>query len=247
VARTSKPQWDVLEDPEGEAELLAINGQLVAATPTGGPITFQMGLDPWERQPAESDKDWAYFAFYRDTPAFDRTIKNTYLHFFPEPAIAGVTDKPVMHWLYDIAQRFGWKERVTEHDRYQDEFFRGALLAERVKARKETAVLGTDMRRKAAEALKYVQTVLTYEVMDPVTGEVSVETKTVLTIKEILDLAKVGADLEQGALDMKQEGIIAQQVHVHIKDNDNQLLEAAKTLLQARDMIDVTPSQGGKE
>ena len=245
MARTSKPKWELSEGVE--EELLTINGQLVPATPTGGPIVYQVGRDSWERQPAESDKDWAYFQYYRDMPAFDRTVKNTYLHFFPEPAIAGVTGEPVAHWLYDIAQRFGWRERVAEHDRYQDEFFRGALLAERVKARRETAILGTDMRRKAAHALKYVQTVLTYEMMDPVTGEVTVETKTVLTIKEILDLAKVGTDLEQTALDMKQEGIVAQQVHVHIKDDDNQLLEAAKTLLQARDMIDVTPHGGDSE
>ena len=96
---------------------------------------------------------------------------------------------------------YGWKERVAEHDRYQDEFFRSALMAERVKARRETALLGTDMRRKAAKALEYVQTVLTYEVTDVVTGEVSTETKTILSIKEILDLAKVGADLEQTALE----------------------------------------------
>ena len=100
-------------------------------------------------------------------------------------------------------------------------------MAERVKARRETALLGTDMRRKAAKALEYVQTVLTYEVTDVVTGEVSTETKTILSIKEILDLAKVGADLEQTALDMKGEAIVAQQVHVHIKDKDDQLLEAA--------------------
>jgi len=247
VARTSKPQWNdpVVEEPE--PEVLVIEGQLVAATPTGGPITYQVGLDLWERQPEESDKDWAYFQHYRDMPAFDRTIKNVYLHFFPEPAIASVTGEPVMHWLYNIAQRFGWKDRVIEHDRYQDEFFRGALLAERVKARRETAILGTDMRRKAATALKYVQTTLTVERVDPTTGETTAETKTVLTIKEILDLAKVGADLEQTALDMKGEAVVAQQLHVHIRDDDNQLLEAARELLRARGMLNVTPTKGGSE
>ena len=243
MARTSKPQW--VEEPEGPTESLVIEGRLVAATPTGGPIVYQVGLDLWERQPGESDKDWAYFQYYRDMPAFDRTIKNVYLYFFPEPAIAGTTGEPVHHHINDLAQRFGWKERVVEHDRYQDEFFRSALLAERVKARKETATLGTRMRRKAANALDYVQTTLTYEVVDPVTGDVTVETKTILTIKEILDLAKVGVDLEQSALDMKGESIVAQQLHIHIRDDDEQLLIAARELLRARDMIDITPAQDG--
>jgi len=243
VARTKRPkdEW-----PDLGTEVMVIDGQLVMATPVGGPIPFQVGLDIWERQPDESDKDWAYFSHYRDMAAFDRTIKQVYLHFFPTPAIADCTGRPVYHWLQDIALRFRWKERAASHDRHQDEFFRSALLAERVKVRKETAILGSDMRRKAAGALRYVQTTLEYEIIDPATGEMHKETKTVLSIKEILALAKVGSGLERDALDMQSEAIVAQQLHLHIKDDDNQLLDAAQELLNARaNLIDVTPTKGG--
>lgn len=246
MALTSRPKFVVSAyDPPGpsDAAVVLVDEVPMEATKVGGPVEFQVGLEVWERQPDEDDKAWAYFSFYRDLPAFDRTIKNTYLHFFPTPAIAQCKGQPVHHWLNDIAQRLRWKDRVADYDRYQDEFFRSALLIERVRARKETAVLGTDMRRKAADALRYVQTTLTYEVMDPVTGEMMTEVKTVLTVKEILDLAKTGSDLEQTALDMKSESIVAQQVNIYVNDDDDQLLQAAKELLRAREMIDVTPTK----
>ncbi len=241
MARTVKPKL-VADEGMPPSEVIVVEGQPLPATPVGGPIDFASGMEAWERHHEETDKEWAYFQYYRDLPAFDRTIKATYLHFFPEPAIAACTGRPVYHSVNDIALRFRWRERVQEYDRFQDEIFRNALLVERVKARRETAILGSDMRRKAAEALKFVQTTLTYEIMDPVTGEMRTETKSILTVKEMIDLAKTGSALEMTALDMQKEIIVAQQVHINIKDEEGELLQAAKELIKARDMIDVTPS-----
>lgn len=241
MARTVKPKLVDSFAPASEV-VVVVEGQSLPATPVGGPIDLTSGMEVWERHHEETDKEWAYFQYYRDLPAFDRTIKATYLHFFPEPAIAACTGRPVYHSVNDIALRFRWRERIQEYDRFQDEIFRNALLVERVKARRETAILGSDMRRKAAEALKFVQTTLTYEIMDPVTGEMRTETKSILTVKEMIDLAKIGSALEMTALDMQKEIIVAQQVHINIKDEEGELLQAAKELIKARDMIDVTPS-----
>lgn len=242
MARTVKPKLVDSFIPASEEVVVVIEGQSLSATPVGGPVEFAPGMDVWERHHEETDKEWAYFQYYRDLPAFDRTIKATYLHFFPEPAIAACTGRPVYHSVNDIALRFRWRERVQEYDRFQDEIFRNALLIERVKARRETAVLGSDMRRKAARALSHIQATLAYEVIDPDTGETHTETKAVLTVKEVIDLAKTGSALEMTALDMQKEIIVAQQVHINIKDEEGELLQAAKELIKARDMIDITPS-----
>lgn len=241
MGRTVKPK---LVDDGGipPSEVIVVEGQPLPATPVGGPVEFAPEMDVWERHHEETDKEWAYFQYYRDLPAFDRTIKATYLHFFPEPAIAACTGGPVYHFVNDVALRFRWRERVREYDRFQDEIFRGALLVERVKARRETAVLGAHMRRKAAEALAVLQATLTYEAVDPVTGEMHIETKSILTVKETIDLARIGSSLEMTALDMQKEVIVAQQVNIHIKDKDGDLLQAARELLKAKDMIDITPS-----
>jgi len=203
---------------------VVVDGEVVPAVPFGGPITFVPERDIWERHPDESDQQWAYFQQYRDMTAYDRSIGAVAEHF----------EGHVVGNLREIFHRFRWRERVAEYDRYQDSHFREALLAERIRTRKGMAGLGSVMRKKAANALKHVKETLETTTVDPETGEVHKEVKTVLTVKEILDLAKVGADLETTALDMKGEPIVARQINMYINDSDEEILEAARELLRIK-------------
>ncbi len=77
---------------------------------------------PWERQPAESEKAYSAFRYYRDMPAKDRSIRNGVKAYYGSDSVAKVNQW--MRW----SGQFGWQDRVRAWEEEQDRVAREAKL-----------------------------------------------------------------------------------------------------------------------
>jgi len=199
-----------------------------------GPVQLVTDRDLWERQPGESDMAWEAFVVFRDLDPGKRTIKHTY------ELVSGHTlerastphgDRVVPSMNFGrYCNQFHWRERAFAYDRYMDDKYRKELEASRVKARVETADLGRTMRRKAAEALAELKTILYTRGPN---GEITL--KSALTSNQIVKLAEVGVRLERLALgEGDGEGslvLIGQQYNII---SDVELIDRAQQIIAAR-------------
>lgn len=198
-----------------------------------GPVQLAAGRDLWERQPGETDLAWDAFCTFRDLDPGERTIKRTY------EVVSGHTVErvstpngdrvsPSMN-MYRYNKEYRWQERAFAYDRYMDDKYRKELEASRVRARVETADLGRTMRRKAAEALAELQTILYIKQGDQVV------LRNALNASQIVRLAEVGVRLERLALG-EGDGessltLIGQQYNII---SDAELINRAKQVIEAR-------------
>jgi len=198
-----------------------------------GPVQLAVGRDLWERQPGETDLAWDAFCTFRDLDPGERTIKRTY------EVVSGHTVErastpngdrvsPSMN-MYRYNKEYRWQERAFAYDRYMDDKYRKELEASRVRARVETADLGRTMRRKAAEALAELQTILYIKQGDQVV------LRNALNASQIVRLAEVGVRLERLALG-EGDGessltLIGQQYNII---SDAELINRAKQVIEAR-------------
>jgi hypothetical protein len=68
-----------------------------------------MKLEPWERQPGESDPAWAAFLVYRDLPASARSIARVV-------SDTGKSRSLIAGW----SSKWDWPARAKEYDRHKD-------------------------------------------------------------------------------------------------------------------------------
>jgi hypothetical protein len=68
-----------------------------------------MKLEPWERQPAESDPAWAAFLVYRDLPPSERSISRVV-------SDTGKARSLIAGWC----SKWNWKDRAAQYDRHKD-------------------------------------------------------------------------------------------------------------------------------
>lgn len=199
-----------------------------------GPVQLVVDRDLWERQPSESDMAWEAFSVYRDLDPGERTIKHTYElvsgHTLERASTPnGDRVSPSMNFSR-YCNEFHWRERVFAYDRYMDDKYRKELEAGRVRARVETADLGRTMRRKAAEALAELQTILYIKQGDQVV------LRNALNASQIVRLAEVGVRLERLALGESDGAsgsltLIGQQYNII---SDTELIDRAKQVIAAR-------------
>ncbi len=102
------------------------------------PITLHPNLDPWERQPKESQKRYAQFCHYRDQGR-TRTLRKS----AESLALAE-------GYVRDVASAFKWRERVEAYDRHLDRQYEAMWLEERRKAAETDAkILGAAIGKLA--------------------------------------------------------------------------------------------------
>ena len=118
-------------------------------------------MNPWERQPSESDKAYAAFCCYRDLPPAERSLDLAYQQ--KQRQNSG-KKKRVRHprWWSEWSTKFNWVERVKAFDAVQQ---RKALVKVAARRQKDIeAFVNTDMlvsqgiqrivSRKIAELMK---------------------------------------------------------------------------------------------
>ena len=136
----------------------------------------QPDLDPWERQPGESEVAFAAFQIYRDLT--------------PKRRLAAVAQKsgksvPLMErW----SAHHKWRDRAAAWDREQDRVGREAELEEVKAMRRRHANLAVRMLNKAAQRLEG----------DPAHNVTALDVSK-LTAEQVARLAEVGVKIERAA------------------------------------------------
>src|SRR4051812_38519357 len=83
----------------------------------GGPPT--PALEPWERQPGESEKRWSAFVAYRDQPAGQRSLRGLARQL-------GRGGRLLQQW----SSEDGWQRRVAAWDRHSQRVHQRAVERE---------------------------------------------------------------------------------------------------------------------
>lgn len=102
-------------------------------------------LDPWEKQPKETDKQFEAFQIFRDMPQSTRT----------RTKVAEQLQKSIQ-LIYRWSKRNNWKERVQAWDRETDRKERQKRLDEIIKMRAKHADIAVVMLVKGLKALKEI-------------------------------------------------------------------------------------------
>ncbi|WP_086779640.1 hypothetical protein [Streptomyces griseus] len=102
------------------------------------PITLDPAIDPWERQPRESQKRYAQFCHYRDQGR-TRTLRKS-----------GDGLSLAYGYVREVAGAFKWRDRVEAWDRYMDRLYEASWVEERRKAAENDAkILGAAVGKVA--------------------------------------------------------------------------------------------------
>lgn len=88
------------------------------------PITLASDRDPWDRQPAESERQFSRFRSYVELGR-TRTLKQL------AEMLHTMGDQVTHRSLYQYSYRFRWSERAEAYDRDQDRHHREQLMAAR--------------------------------------------------------------------------------------------------------------------
>lgn len=234
------------------------DGELVVVRPYGGTITLSPSLDPWERQPVERDRDWLLFKIYRDLPLDLRSFRVAYRQYAEANASirfsAKTYDAPP-HWYRSITKTHRWRIRADAFDRYMDERDIQLMSRQRLEAIKAAAHLGKAMREKALQALIRLRAVI-YQEVTQVDGSTETVLVSNLSPNSIIQLAKVGVDLERAALGIGQSGrpgrpggIPGVSINIQVQSmvSDDDLMTRASEIIEARKVVNITqPGQQGQ-
>ena len=116
--------------------------------PPPKPFTLAAGLDPWERQPGESDRMYARFSAYLQLGR-TRTLTSA------AEILTSTGDDANLHGSYirTLSAQFRWVERVGAYDREQERLERERLIEQRLDMIKRHRQIANDLSAKAKLAL----------------------------------------------------------------------------------------------
>lgn len=106
----------------------------------------ELPSNPWERLPGESDKAFAAFIAYRDTPAHERSIEKC------AKKVGKSGAKVWQKW----SVRWRWVARCVAWQDEQDRAARAARLAEIEEMNRRHVALARSMQEKAAKRLEFL-------------------------------------------------------------------------------------------
>jgi hypothetical protein len=117
--------------------------------PPPKPFTLAPGLDPWERQPGESDLMYSRFAAYLQLGR-TRTLTSA------AEILTSTGDDAKLHGVYirELSARFRWVERVGAYDREQERLERERLVEQRLDMIRRHRKIANDLGAKAKQALE---------------------------------------------------------------------------------------------
>jgi hypothetical protein len=162
--------------------------------------------EPWERQPGESVKAFAAFAFYRDLGPGERSTARVRQKY-------GKNKRLIDRW----SSAYDWVKRCAAWDSEVDRQAREAAKKEVLKARKNHARMGAEMVAKAARALMALSD-----------GDI--------TAADITRMADIGAKLERLALgDIQEQDRQRLELERERLELERRRLETAKSGLGSED------------
>lgn len=180
-------------------------------------------LDPWERQPRETDVAFQAFVVYRDLPDRRSCAK--------AGKLLGKSSKLMEDW----SAQHHWVDRVAAWDREQDRVARKATLDEIAQMHRRHANLAVTMLNRAAARLVGSD--------DPISPVTALDTSK-LTATEVARLAEVGARLERQARGEPDKIELDVGVSEEAKSAVDQLLEVLDRMGENLTAPTFTPFQG---
>ena len=132
----------------------------VARRAKGGAVTMvtrpaEDEVRPWERQPGETARQFAYFRYYRDLPAEERTIRAAWEKCHGHP----VDKRSVLRPWERLSGEKAWRPRAAAWDAELDRLARAKAVKEAVAAKRRRLteaqwlhVQGIDRLREMAAA-----------------------------------------------------------------------------------------------
>ncbi|MCZ7478926.1 hypothetical protein [Micromonospora sp. WMMC273] len=114
------------------------------------PITLSSDLDPWDRQPGESHRQYSRFQTFMELGR-GRTLKQA------AEMLHGLGDKITYRTLMQYAYEYRWSDRAEAHDRDQDRLERERLLVLRREMLARHRKLAAGMLGKAITSLQNLQ------------------------------------------------------------------------------------------
>lgn len=208
--------------------------------PYGGPITFAEDRKPWERQEGESDRTWLLFCIYRDMEPWERSLQGAYRKYLT--AIGKPNPHAIASFVVNSdSVQYRFVDRVHLYDRYIDETAIRDITRRKIRARVAAAELGETMKERALQAVRLLQSVSIERVR---TKEgTTTRAKSNLSVRDIVQLAKVGNDLEFTALGMN-EGSQGLSLNINVnagtpQSDDEVVSRAARILKERQQLIDL--------
>lgn len=116
--------------------------------------TANVGLvEPvWERQPGETQRAFAAFKVYRDTPTRDRSIRAACASYYPNLSGGPFTSK--LRYWEKLSSQWSWVQRVEEFEAYVDQQGIQARIDEIKRMNERHVQIATGMISKAAQRLR---------------------------------------------------------------------------------------------
>jgi len=202
-----------------------------------GAITLVLKRDAiWERGQNEPIRPWLAFQFYRNLDPLDRIdLHAAYDAYFQHQNAKGQTLNCLTYSQYITCYRqYFWIERVAAWDAFVDTQSCQALVASQSQARVEAANIGKALRNKAAEALS-----VTAAIIEDAEGEA----QPALAPQIIMQLAKLGIELERQALGIADAGDSKPPVPGGVYIQNNFTPEQAREIIEAQTAIIATTRQ----
>lgn len=147
-----------------------------------GPIEFASDREPWERQPGETDRQFARFAHYLEMGRV-RTLRQL------GENLRSMGESVGNNWLYQVAARWRWADRARAHDNEQDRLYFARVAKKREDMAERHAKLASAVLGVASRALKALSDHLT---ANPNAG--------VVAPADLVKLVDLGTRLERMAL-----------------------------------------------
>jgi hypothetical protein len=110
------------------------------------PQPLSEDVEPWERQPGESERHYSYFAHYRDTGR-TRTLANA------AEALAAMGARLSYRHARNLAARWSWLDRAAAWDREQDRVYAAEMAGKRRELAERESRLAWAMVAKVAGRL----------------------------------------------------------------------------------------------
>jgi hypothetical protein len=214
-----------------------VEGEAVIVQDFDGSISLVSDRQPWERQPEESDGEWAAFRAWRDLDPHERTYKNAFNLLHSNGNKPDLAESTIIGKFSKVATRNRWRERVNAYDQHVDAKIRENLEARRIRARLETADLGRSMRMKAKEAVDALKSIVMVEENGKLVPRSS------LSPADITRLAKVGRELESVALEGGVQGAVGMNLGIQINIGDSELRQQAKDIIETQEEVVNVTSQ----
>ena len=163
-------------------------------------------VDPWDRQPKETDKAWQAFSIYRGFGA-DRSVRKTLEQLGKKPSFKSHMEKWSVRW--------GWRMRASAWDTHRDRCEREVVLDQAAKVVREKMAVADGLWKTAAKALVMWNKYIDHQMKEDTAAGIPSEPP--VSPSEVQRMADTGLKLSQ-LLEGKPTDINEQRAQITIDE-----------------------------